>query len=41
MDLKKLADHKHDKTAEIYAKSGTDQRIKMIKDVLKVPNLTV
>lgn len=41
IDLKKLADHKQEKTSMIYAKGGEVGRIKKIKDLLKVPNLTI
>ena len=41
VDLQKLADHKDEKTALGYAKAGDSGTIKIIKDLLKVPNLTI
>ena len=40
-NLKKLADHKQEKTAMTYAEAGEEARIKILKDKLKVPNLTI
>ncbi len=39
--MKSLADHKQEKTALIYATAGEEGRIKIIKDNLKIPNLTI
>lgn len=39
--MKSLAGHKQDSTSMVYAKSGEIGRIKIIKDLLKVPNLTI
>ena len=41
LNLKSLADHKQKKTAMIYASAGEEARIKIIKDNLKIPNLTI
>ena len=41
LNLKSLADHKQKQTAMIYASAGEEARIKIIKDNLKVPNLTI
>lgn len=41
VNLKLLADHKEMKTAMIYAKGGELAKIKLLKDRLKVPNLTI